>query len=1180
MLEIKLFGQFDIQLDGKRINLPSRQAQSLLAYLLLNPDLQHRREKLAGLLWPDKDESTARRRLRYAIWEIRKAIGEDFLIADRIIVSLNNDWECALDVSILDRTMSPSISTDDLIQTVSVYEGDLLPGFYEDWITLERERLEASFESRIKLLLHRLIDEKRWSEVLQWGEQWIALGQSPEPAFRALMISHCQLGENSKAISTYQRCVQNLHDLIGVEPSAETKTMYEQIVAGEKPEQLPYEPIDQAPYDHIDFVPPYWDEVKAAWPEEKENVFVAREYELDKLQDKLEIVLSGQGQVVFIRGDAGMGKTALIQEFSRRVLQSNDEVIAAYGRSEAQTGLGDPHLPFRDILANLSGDVESKWIKSGFSQQGAMRLWYLFPKSTRALIELGPDLVGTFVSGNSILDHAARFKRDQSNWFAWLEENLSQLQSKPVPLNIQHSDTQKDLFNQYTKVLQRIAQDHPLMIILDDLQWADIGSISLLFHLGRRITMDRILLVGIYRLDEITQTQDQVQHPLISVLAELKRTFGDNEIDLAQLDEAEGRGFVECFLDTEPNKLSTNFRRAIFDHTGGHPLFTIELLHQMQSQGDLQKDEEGYWVEGPSIKWDSLPPKVEAVIEGRIDRLSNQLKEILNIASVEGEEFTAEVIACVTGIEISQTILKLSTELDKNDLLVEARGTQRIGEQRLSRYVFRHHLFQKYVYDSLDKVEMVHLHEKVGNALETLYKDQANQIAVRLARHFEEAGLSTKAIDYLLQAGNQAKRSSANEEAISHFSRGFEILQNQADIKDRFRRELDLQIAMSAPLVATKGYTAPEAERTFERARELCERIDDKQQLGTALWGLWSFYLVRAKYTIARELAEQILSHARSSEDSNLLLIANWTLGITLVHLGEFKNAQKHLDEAIELYHPISHQSLTYLYGQNPAVTCMSYSAVTLWMLGFPDQARDRLKSAMQLAEEISHPYSQAFAYGMASVLHAQQKDAETSLQFADNTFALSKEEGFPYLMALGMTTRGWARSELGKTSMTSRLIQRGIDGMEKIGAELARPQFLYLLAETYRKNGQIEDGLVILEEAIDIACTNGEYLNQSDLYRLKGVLMKLKDEEENKVLECIYRAIETAQQRNAKLQELRAIKQLYQYQLEHGLPVDSKKDLVEIYGWFTEGLDTADLVEAHDLIENDNESSIIDASL
>ncbi len=241
MLEIRLLGQFAVQLDSAPVEIAARPAQSLLAYLLLNP-VAHRRERLAGLLWPDSSEANARRNLRQALWQIRRALGDQadaMLLVDEMTLAFNTDSDYWLDAERIAHPLKESAiahndSADDLMRIVAVYAGELLPGFYDEWVLLERDRLQAQFERKLNLLLERLVEARRWTDVLHWGERWIALGYTPEPAYRALMVAHAGLGDRSSVADVYRRCVEALERDLDVEPSAQTRALYEQLRSGEE----------------------------------------------------------------------------------------------------------------------------------------------------------------------------------------------------------------------------------------------------------------------------------------------------------------------------------------------------------------------------------------------------------------------------------------------------------------------------------------------------------------------------------------------------------------------------------------------------------------------------------------------------------------------------------------------------------------------------------------------------------------------------------------------------------------------------------------------------------------------------------------------------------------------------------------------------------------------------------
>jgi predicted ATPase/DNA-binding SARP family transcriptional activator len=1164
MLEARFLGKFDIRSDGESIELPARKAQSLLAYLMMTPGTMHRREQLAGYLWPESDEASARSRLRYALWQLRKAIGKEYFLADKISIAFNQEMEYWLDCDSFQVGELKSMTTDALALELMVYKGEFLPGFYEDWVLLTRDRLHATYERRMIVLLGGLSAEKHWAEVLEWAERWISVGAPSEPAYQALMVAHAQLGDKAGATNAYQRCRRSLDEQLGVEPAELTEQIYQLILNSEIPEASLIFPQSSLPIPSMAAQPAH-----TSLPASDHPVFVTRESELSWLDHKLEKALGGQGQVAFVVGDAGQGKTTLLREFSQRAQQLHGALIVAKGSNEAYTGIGDPYLPFREVIALLTGDVELGQSSGAIDQENAGRLWKLIPETSAALVNYGPDLIDSFIPGEALLRRASAFGSGKSAWLKNLNYEVDRRKNRPVPLNIDHGDSKQDLFEQYTKVLQELAGNYPILLILDDLQWADLGTISLLFHLARRIEGHRILILGAFRQDDIAQYRDDLQHPLVEVLAELKRIFGDTQIDLDQASKSEGRIFIDKYLDTEPNNLDDEFRQALFLLTAGHPLFTVELLRQMQDQGDIYKDEQDRWEKDPGLDWGILPAKVEAVIERRVGRLPAALREIINIGSVEGEEFTAELIAKILNQEEIDIVRQLSQELDKQHRLIEARGIKNVGDQRFSIYGFRHILFQKFIYGDLDLVERAHLHQRVGDGLEKIYGEHKAEIVRQLARQYEQAGVMEKTIDYLLMTGNQAKRVSANEQAVAFLTKGLDLLKDQPGGSRRDEKELALQIALGAPMVATLGYASKDVERTFERARELCERTGDSKQLAPALWGLCSFYQVRGRHTTAYEMAQQILVIAEDVEDTDLMLLAHWMLGTTLTHLGEFSSARENLEQALMRYEESPEKKLTYAYGQNPAVTCLNYLAINLWVLGYLEAASEKCEQAISVAKGLDHPYSQAFAHGMAALFHAIKKDAGSTLDHSEETLRLAKESNFPFFLALGLVLRGWVRAKSGKAGLGIKLMQRGIEGMQLIGTELGGPFFSSLMAEGYEESREFITALEVVEDGLEKANATQEQWSEFDLCLLKGSLLRnINGGDYADSLSWYQKAMEVAHRQDAKSYELQvAMTQVRHSEGPEQLEV-ARADLAKILDWFSRESDSDLLREAKELLK------------
>jgi class 3 adenylate cyclase len=561
-----------------------------------------------------------------------------------------------------------------------------------------------------------------------------------------------------------------------------------QLVAPDLPTDFP--PLHLSGENEFDELPPALPSFLSAAPPHPGPAapFVAREQELAELAAALATARGGAGQILFVIGGAGRGKTMLVQELARQAQAADAELLVINGYSNAHTGSGDPYLPFCEALTMLCGDVEAKWAGGLISAERARRVWEAMPLTLPALVEQAPNLVGSFVPGKDVRERAATFAAPDAPWF----NRLMALTGADAGPNVE----QQRIFAQYSAALSAIASQRPLLLILEDLHWVDSASSGLLLHLSREASRSRMLIIGTYRPDEVAVSHGEFQHPLADILSELKRWHGDIWLDLGDLAPAAGRRFVEAYLDTQPNRLGPEFREALFDRTGGHALFTVELVREMQERGDLRQDEEGQWIEGPAVDWNTLPARVEGVIEKRIQRLEKELQSILTIASVEGETFTAEVVARVQQLNERGLVQRLSQELDKQHRLVTAQILAWLGSQRLSLYRFRHQLFQHYVYHSPTEMERAYLHEAVGRVLEAIYDGQTEPIAVQLARHFEQAGLMEKAVGYLLQAGMRAARLSAYQEAISHLTKALALLERLPDTAERAQTELELQIAL------------------------------------------------------------------------------------------------------------------------------------------------------------------------------------------------------------------------------------------------------------------------------------------------------------------------------------------------------------------------------------------------
>ena len=898
-------------------------------------------------------------------------------------------------------------------------------------------------------------------------------------------------------------------------------------------------------------------------------VFVARNDELEKLDRHLRIALSGQGDVVFITGGPGQGKTALMNEFSWQAIEHYPDLLVVKGSCDAYSGEGDPYLPFRDILAMLTGDLEMLWSAGLISHEQARRLWKILPEATEAVLDHGVDLINRLLSARDLLTRAQQTGVVPPDSLGRLQVLVQQISGPHNPSSV----GQAALFGQYTNVLSKLAKHHPIVLILDDLQWIDIGSINLLFHLGRRLAGNQILLVGSYRSEDVAQGRGGDRHPLEELLAEFKRQYGDIWIDLDNKDAGREQQFVEAYLDTEPNRFSQTFRQALYEHTEGHPLFTIELLRNLQEQGDLTCDDEGRWVEKKTINWQAIPSRVEGVIEERIGRLEQEQHEILSIGSVEGEDFTAQVIARIRNLDESGLLRVLSQSLDRQHRLIIDRGIERLGDNLLFLFAFRHNLFQRYLYDHLTEPERVYLHQSVGEALETIYSGNTEKISPQLARHFDLAGLVEKAVKYYVLAGKYAIKVTANHEAIAHFNHALQLLKTLPASPGRSQQELDVQLSLGPPLTAVKGWAASELESAYDRARELCAELTDDSQMMRTLYLLATYWLGRSEHDRSENIVEQIADIAKRKGDPQ----AAWmgVMSVSPFYRGNLHQAREKLEMIRRQYEPTQQRALAQIFGMAPSVVSQAYLSQCLWLLGYPEMAKRTIEEAFAWGKEVNIPFTNCYVLGRSCWLYSQLDDWKMTRNHAETLLRISREHLFRIFEQSATFYIHYLNVQAG--FVNDKEIERMYQAMEAYSATgtiLNRTSWLVLFAEACTKTNHTESGLTAISEAISLGEKTGELWVQAEAYRLKGELFAQQagGADRGQVAyaeaeECLLRAIEIARSQAARSLELRAAISLVRLSECFGNPDHARQILMDCYQSFTEGFNTPDLIEARTLL-------------
>lgn len=1160
-LELRLLGGIQLQQnEGPPVGLTSKKGQALLCYLAM-AGRPLDRSRLAGLLWPDVSEGVAQANLRKVISRLRPSLSP-YLSIHYGTLAFNHDSDWWLDVVEFQERVAHKSDIDQLAQAVDLYQGDFMDGFdtrdaplFDEWVLAQRTRLREAAVAAWRTLITQSHAAGRYEPAVAYARQLLAQEPWHEETHRDLMRALALSGQRGAALAHYEVCRRVLADELGIAPAAETLALYDHIRAGTLavPARIestfsPKTPAAGRPAFQVN---------DSGSSFREKSPFVGRHTELTRLHRHLSLALAGQGQVALLTGEAGSGKTALAQAFARQAGGQWPELVVVTGICNAITGLGDPYHPFRAITAQLAGDIGTASARA-LDHEQARRLWELLPHATESLLEAGSDLWDTFVPLDAHLARARTHERASEPWIRRLEAVA--VERLPPRAGVVR---QQRLFEQYAEFLRLLARHAPLVLILDDLQWADAGTISLLYHLSRHLTVWRIMILGAFRPADIAVGRDGERHPLLPVVSELRRRFGDIVLDLEATD---GQQFVEAFLDTQPNRLTTTFREAFFQLTRGHPMFTVELWRDLQERGDVIRNDAGEWAALPGLTWRHLPARVEAVIGERIHRLPLTAQDILRVASVEGECFTAEVVARVLGIDERTTFAQLRHDLDEAHSLVQVESVRHSDAGRLSRYKFRHSLIRNYLYDHLGAGERIYLHELVGRELEALNGAESGDIAVELAQHFRQAGSAGKAAAYLQLAGERAFRRSANREAIALYGEALALLEILPDGPEKVRRELTTQMSLGAALMSSAD-AMTEVERVYTRALALARMLEDPQAINPTLIGLWLCNILSASFGRAYAVAEELLALAADAGDEAIGLGGHYAAGISLFFMGDFGPASEHLQTAIRLYDPARHRHLTHYFSYDPGTMAYQYAALTSWFMGHAERAIVLSAEGLRLAREHANPFNLVNNLNYVAILFQYLGEPQSILSINEEALALAARYDFPHLYAMALYCRGWGLFYTGQVEKGLEFLNQGLVKWLSSGARLALTHYYQTLGEAYLIAGDDQQAWEALEKGFG-SVESGQFW-EVELHRLRCELLIHRGAAAIEIEGSFQRALDIARRQQAKALVLRAtISQCHWYE-QTGRRAEAHHRLEAVYLTFIEGFDTPDLKQAKALLDS-----------
>jgi class 3 adenylate cyclase/predicted ATPase len=837
---------------------------------------------------------------------------------------------------------------------------------------------------------------------------------------------------------------------------------------------------------------------------------VGREQEIGLLRERWAQVKDGLGQVVLLSGEAGIGKSRLVQ-----------------------------------VLMEQVATEPQAWLKpcqcSPYYQNTA-----LYP-----LIELLERVVLRFDREESPSQKLSKLEGFLVQYGLPLAEAVplfAALLSLPLPadyapLTVSPERQKQQTLHALLTILLRIAAQQPVLFVMEDLHWVDPTTLEWLSLLVDQGPTARILTLLTFRPDFSPPWTGRA-HLTQVTLPRLPRR---------QAMEMTGRV-------AHGKALPSEVVAQVVAKTDGVPLFVEELTKMVLESGLLQAREDRYELAGPLPPL-AIPTTLHDSLMARLDRLAT-VKALVQLGATLGREFSYELLQAVSPWDEGA----LQRGLHQ---LVAAEFLYQQGVPPQATYRFKHALIQDAAYQSLLKSTRQQYHQRIAEVLEGRFPELCETQPELLAHHCTEAGLTEPAIAYWQRAGEHASGRGAPLEAIRHCTTGIALLTTLPETPARTQHAVTLYTTLGAALQMAKGFAAPEVEQAYTQAYAWCQQVGETPALVPVLFGLWLFYQVRPQLHTARELGDTLLRLAQRADDPALAVLAHHALGTTWFLLGALPTACQHLEAAIARYTPDQRRVPAFRMGIDPGVACRAWAAWTLWLLGYPDQALARLHEALALAHALAHPYSLALAQVHATWVSQFRRDVPAVHAHAEATVALATAQGFTFWEAWGTSLRGWALALQGQGEAGLGQLRQGIAAVRATGAALGGPYRCTLLADVSDHLGHTDDALQALAEAHTLVEQQEERWWEAEVCRLRGVLRLRQTGTPPAEAEAwLQRALDVARRQEAKALELRAAMSLARLWQQQGKQAEARALLAPIYGWFTEGFDTADLQEAKALLE------------
>jgi class 3 adenylate cyclase/tetratricopeptide (TPR) repeat protein len=832
---------------------------------------------------------------------------------------------------------------------------------------------------------------------------------------------------------------------------------------------------------------------------------VGRDEEIELLMRRWAQAKAGDGCVVLISGEPGIGKSRITEAIQERL------GAEPYTRLRFFCSPNHQDSALYPVIAHL--ERASGFRRDDTAEQRLDKLEALLAQATNDLGGVAPLLADLLAVPTG---------------------------ERHPPLNLAPQKRKEKTLTALTAQVEGLSAREPVLMVYEDVHWSDPTTRESLDLLIDRVPALRVLMIITFRPEF---TPPWIGRPHVTMLT------------LNRLPRRQGAEIIAHV--TGGKALPKEIADQIADRTDGIPLFIEDLTKTVLESGIVSEAGGHYAMTGPTAPL-AIPTSLHASLLARLDSLA-PTREVAQIGAALGRSFSYELISAAAGMP-PQKLAEALEQLVKAELIFR-RGTPPDAE-----YTFKHALVQDAVYSTLLRNRRQQLHAQIASTLEGKFPEIVATRPALIAQHCAEAGLDAKAVDYWLKAGQQAVARSSVAEADAQFRRGLNLVSRLPDGPARQERELELHLALAPVLVATRGYSASDVKETIERSQILAEQLDRADLFVPLLYGLWGFHYIRGESKLALSAAEQMEALGEARSDDLVLMLGHVYHAIIRYCLAEFAPSVALLNKCHDLSKPSRREACAGLTAEDPYVMALSWLAIALTTLGYVDQGRERIAEAISTAHQLKQPYSRGFALVFACGVAWATGAALDEKQYADELIALSMEHNFFYLF-FGRFHRGFALTALGQPQEGLDAMAQALSMFKAIGAVCCTPWIFVVQADAYAKLDQPQDAFTCLANAAQTIGSTDERFIEPELHRIRGELLT-RAGDTVAVEQNYHLALAEAQKKSSKLYELRAATNLARLWNDQGKRAEARDQLVPIYGWFTEGFDTPVLKEAKTLLD------------